>query len=622
MVSESLPSSASVMQATPSESPTSIYCSPALEDAWRRFGDYDKNANLAQDRFLRQRMWITALGVIVTALAVFDLLLEQSLRIPDHWLNTLLSGFLTALGLDFAVVIGGLDSFLNLVIIIIPILISILVAGAVKFNMGVNWVMLRSASESIKREIFRYRTQVEIYHPDHTNDRGVSESRDVTLARKIKQISKRVMETQVNMSELEIYDYKKEGLPPVYGVAPGDDGFSELTPEQYVHWRIEDQFDYYRTKAKRLARELQRFQWMVYLFGGLGTLLAATQLQIWVAVTSAVVAALSSFLEFKRLETNLIACNLAASDLYDIRTWWRALPDSAKQIPGNKETLIKSTEAVIQGENASWLTEMREALSEIYSDKDAEGEGRGTTDIAVLPENFTRGSESAASASSAFDSIIRGEGGSKLVTMKEAIATSMPALEPDLFDEDDDYYQEASGDDELNRLDITESYLNGSAGGTIEAVEEDLVAAPPSPEEIAAELPSVGIDPNQLTTLEAAALQGQPDDEEEIDLSETGGVFIEDDVLTPDPYVRPVGVDDEGEVINGFEEAAFEEAAPDTERVTSAAADVDLLEDMDLSDMGGVFIEIDEDLSPEPYVRPEGDLPQDYEDDLKALDTH
>lgn len=210
MVSESLPSSASFMQQDEvSTGQTSIYCSPALEDAWRRFGDYDKNASIAQNRFLRQRQWITALGVIVTALAVFDLLLEQSLQIPGHWLNTILSGIFTSLGLDVTSVIAGLDSFLNLIIIVIPILISILVAGAVKFNMGVNWVMLRSASESIKREIFRYRTQVENYNPAYLTETGKSESRDVALARKIKQISKRVMETQVNMSELEIYDYKK-----------------------------------------------------------------------------------------------------------------------------------------------------------------------------------------------------------------------------------------------------------------------------------------------------------------------------------------------------------------------------------------------------------------------------
>ncbi|MEM7769089.1 MAG: DUF4231 domain-containing protein [Cyanobacteria bacterium P01_A01_bin.37] len=400
----------------------STYCSPALEDAWRRFGDFDKNASVAQKRFLKQRKWITMLGVIVTILAVLDLLLETSLINEGHWFFRLLQAYLPG---QFEFIQVWVGRGLNIIIIIIPILISILVAGAVKFNMGISWVMLRSAAESIKHEIFRYRTQIGIYSPDYVPASGKAETRDVALARRVKQIGKRVMETQVNMSELEIYDYKKEGLPPVYGVAPGDDGFSNLTADQYIHWRIEDQFDYYRSKAKRLAKELQLFQWSIYIIGGLGTLLAAVQMEIWVAVTSAMVAALGSFLEFKRVETNLIGMNLAASDLYDARAWWRALSESAKQQEANKATLVKNAEGIIQGENSSWLTEMREALSEVYGDEDSEDSTAGDRDdIAVLPDNVNQSSAAAASASSAFNSVVKGEGGSWLSMMQETLANT------------------------------------------------------------------------------------------------------------------------------------------------------------------------------------------------------
>lgn len=415
MMSESLPSSP-------------INCPPALEDAWRQFGDYDKNANLAQKRFIQQRKWIIALGVIVTTLAVFDIVLEKSLNTPNHWFANLLLQITTALSLDYETITSTMERGLSFVIILIPIFISILVAGSVKFNMGVNWVMLRSGAESIKREIYRYRTQVDVYSSDPNKNPEIAkgETRDVTLARKTKQISKRVMETQVNMSELEVYDYKREGLPPVYGVAPADDGFSNMTAEQYIHWRIEDQFDYYRRKAKRLAQELQRFQWSIYILGGLGTLMAAIELEIWVAVTSALVTALSSFLEFKRVETNLIACNMAAADLYDIRTWWRALPETAKQQQANKETLVKSAEAVIQGENASWLTEMREALSEIYGDQEQEEDVGDRSTIAVLPQNVTTESDSASSASGASSSILKGEGGEQRSSMRATLFSNQP----------------------------------------------------------------------------------------------------------------------------------------------------------------------------------------------------
>lgn len=411
----------------------------------------------------------------------------------------------------------------------------------------------------------------------------------------------------------------------MYGVAPGDDGFSDLTADQYVRWRIEDQFDYYRSKAKKLAQELQRFQWAVYIFGGLGTLLAATELQIWVAVTSAVVAALGSFLEFKRVETNLIACNLAASDLYDIRTWWRALPESSKQLSANKETLVKSAEAVIQGENASWLSEMREALSEIYSDKDAEGEGQGQRAIAVLPENFTQVSESASSASAAFDAVVKGQGGSGFSTMREAIATSMSTQMPPRSDEPNSltsaepYAQEASDDWLESPIPFEEESLNGSSTATTEETathrsvddaDESLMATPPSQDEIVSKLPSVGIDPNDLTNPELTSVQ-QTQDEEEIDLSETGGVFIEDDVLTPDPYIRDQQPSDLTFSDSNHSDAGIADMGVDT---------YGRVEEFGSEETGGVFIEVEDDASLEPYTRPQEDLPQDYEDDLKAVD--
>jgi hypothetical protein len=453
------------MTSEPNSSSSSTYCSPALEDAWRRFGDFDKNASLAQKRFLSQRKWITMLGVIVTILAVLNMILETSLT-EGHWFAQMVQSVLPG---QFEALRNVIGRGLNLIIIIIPILISILVAGAVKFNMGISWVMLRSASESIKHEIYKYRTQVGIYNPNHKAPSGKSENRDVTLARRIKDISKRVMETQVNMSELEIYDYKKEGLPPMYGVSPGDDGFTDLTPDQYVHWRLEDQFDYYRSKAKRLAKELQRFQWSIYIIGGLGTLLAAIQMEIWVAVTSAIVAALGSFLEFKRVETNLIGMNLAASDLYDVRAWWRALSNSEKQQASNKATLVKSAEGIIQGENSSWLTEMREALSEVYGDEDGE-DGEDNNDIAVLPENVIANSESAASATSAFDSIVKGEGGSWLSMMQSSLADKVQSNGASADASKEEATEDSDADSEVSPMD--EAYASGTGAEGEMAYEE------------------------------------------------------------------------------------------------------------------------------------------------------
>ena len=335
---------------------------PVLEDAWRRFGDYDKNAGNAQKAFIHQRKWIAGLGVASTTIAVLFLVLEVTF---DHKTQTIVQAIEAAINGQSVSALGWVMASLNLIVVILPILVTILVAASIKFNMGVNWIMLRSSAETLKKEIYRYRTRVDIYAVDRP------ESRSVVLARRIKNIGKRVMETQVNQSGLEIY---RGELPPPYGAARsrGDDGFSNLTPDQYLTYRLEDQFDYYRSKAKRLSRELTQLQWLVYILGGLGTFLAAIGLEVWVAVSSSLAAAFAGFLEFKRVETNLISCNVAASDLYDIRAWWRSLPQRARKQQSNIEALVNSTEQVIQGENASWVQEMRDALAELYGDQDKE----------------------------------------------------------------------------------------------------------------------------------------------------------------------------------------------------------------------------------------------------------
>ncbi|MBW4470113.1 MAG: DUF4231 domain-containing protein [Stenomitos rutilans HA7619-LM2] len=320
-----------------------------LEDAWLRFAKYDQNASIAQKRFIHQRRWILILGVVATTLGVTYSIVER--KIPD---------WLVPQGM-------GKEQFLRLLhfpVLAVPIILGVLVAISVKFNMGISWVMLRSSAEAIKKEIYRYRMQVGEYNPAKLTP---TESRDIRLARALKLVSKRLMQTPVNQTDLLAYE--KQTLPPKDGTPEGDDGFSDLTAEQYLAWRVDDQFNYYQKKAARLGKGLRRFQQVIFFLSAVGTLLAGLGLDVWIAVSSALAAAVTAFLEFRRVETNVVSCNISAADLYDIRVWWHALSPEARTQRVNIETLVASTEAVLQTENAGWLQEMREALAEIYGDK-------------------------------------------------------------------------------------------------------------------------------------------------------------------------------------------------------------------------------------------------------------
>src|SRR5579883_2951851 len=215
-----------------------------LEDAWFRFAKYDKNAIVAQKRFIQQRRWILILGVAATTLGVSYSLIEKYIKemdVPPHTLSY-----------PFSLNQTHFLEIVHFPVLIVPIILGVLVAISVKFNMGISWVMLRSSAEAIKKEIYRYRMQVGEFNPVKLTP---AESRDVRLARSLKLISKRLMQTSVNQTDLLTYE---GSVPPKYSTPDGDDGFSDMTAEQYLTWRVEDQFSYYQKKAARLGKDLRR----------------------------------------------------------------------------------------------------------------------------------------------------------------------------------------------------------------------------------------------------------------------------------------------------------------------------------------------------------------------------
>jgi hypothetical protein len=128
-----------------------------LADIWRAFAIYDRSATNAQKRFIFLRLLILRLSVIVTLLAVLQ-----------SEFNTYHDSFDLTLAFRkyfpyFPDIHQFISHFLGILVILAPISVSILFAGTVKFGRGVNWILLRASAETIKQEIYLYRTQVGNY---------------------------------------------------------------------------------------------------------------------------------------------------------------------------------------------------------------------------------------------------------------------------------------------------------------------------------------------------------------------------------------------------------------------------------------------------------------------------
>ena len=377
--------------ATAPAPPVSPVSQSLIESAWERHEVYSQNATKAQRRFLTLERLITSLGVLVVVLAVTQPVVLRHIarqhgvdvlaRIHDQLPQTLMGDYPRL-------------ATLNFLLILLPITMTALRAFSVKFNRGNSWVLLRGNAESLKMEIFYYRTRVRQY--------GIN--RNAELAEKLQLISERLKGSVVHQKALYPYEgqhptqlklgvvlwlghrvfvwvtwlvtsvweflfrFKEDDL----GTLPREpDRCADLDPEGYIKYRLEDQFDWYRRKARGYDRQHQVLQTGIYIFGGFGTLLAAIGFQSWVAVTAALAAALINYLEYRRVEVTLVGYNQAADALYDIRAWWYSLSDAQRADPAKFEKLVVNTEETIRAEHNSWLQDMQDRLANLYeADRD------------------------------------------------------------------------------------------------------------------------------------------------------------------------------------------------------------------------------------------------------------
>lgn len=323
---------------------------PSLEQAWRLFALYDKNAKLQQKNSNRFQLWILILGVLSTILVLTQ----------TQWIKGTVS--------EKAL----LYKAFQWVIIIMPITISVLVAASNRFKSGNKWVLLRAGAEAIKREIYKYRILKGIYVKQPEDEFKYKEE----LVNKISQLNTQLMQTEVNLAVLKPYPETEPVPPEMYGAAAKDDGMSFLSAEDYLKIRLGDQVNYYQSKVKKLGVQLKSLQWLIYIIGGLGTLLAAVGLELWVALTTTVVGTFSTYLEYRQTENTLMIYNQAGASLKNIQAWWTALSDKKRKDPETIKQLVDNTEKVFQTELKGWVQQMEDALAELQ-EKQTEQQAKG-----------------------------------------------------------------------------------------------------------------------------------------------------------------------------------------------------------------------------------------------------
>jgi tetratricopeptide (TPR) repeat protein len=316
---------------------------PVLELAWRRHAEFDENASKASNRYLRMRDWVIILGVIATLLAVLiDTFYWQPFPEPG---------------------VGG--RVLRVTLILVPIISSVILAFASKFQQGERWLALRTGAEEIKKEVYLYRTLLQ----------GEAD-RQTWLNDRLGDIQRRVYEAVGGGLVLDPYTGPIPRERAAADKQREDAGFDDLLPDEYIRYRLDDQLEWHTNKAAKLQTQRTWLQIGIFFFGGLGTFLAGLaniegfgRLSIWVALTTALAAALTSWTELRRMDQTITNYSQLILELKIIRDHWYSLA-AAERTGDEFFKLVIATEKVIWSQHNQFTAEMRKAVAELRGESD------------------------------------------------------------------------------------------------------------------------------------------------------------------------------------------------------------------------------------------------------------
>jgi hypothetical protein len=311
---------------------------PTLKRAWEIFASYDAIANRARATFTRFQAAMIVLGIGGTFLA----LLANAADFGSWWGDAV----------HWAVVAS-------------PILLSLLIALALRLGFGKRWVLLRGASEAIKSEIYRYRSRTGIYGDKAFERTGLG--RREMLALRLNAVDEQLLHTEASSWPLTPYEGP---LPPkMYGASAADDGLSTLDAGEYLELRVGDQLSYYHPKVVNLAHRLRALQVIALVAGAVGALLAAAGYEVWIGLTTAITANVVAYLGYLQVEPTLIAYNQAAGRLEGLRRAWEAQPQEKRDFG----RLVAECEGVLSTELSGWVQQMNEAIEEAARSADGGG---------------------------------------------------------------------------------------------------------------------------------------------------------------------------------------------------------------------------------------------------------
>jgi len=296
---------------------------------------YDQTAGHLKRSFIQRRRWVILLTLISTIASIAVAIMGQQ---------------------QIAVLLA-------IVSILLPIIASYLMNDIVKFTGTTSWIKYRYIAEMMRMHIYLYRMRADVYAEGRPE-----EEMDDLLVENLNKIRESVKWDEVipaSISEphdkTEIEGYIKQAN----SYTPDDDGLKELSVQEYIDWRLENQRKWYENNIQNDFNSMKFYVRLAQLslllgaafstLGGVGNI----EFVAIVAITNAVSVGLTSWSNVGMFGKTYSLFQITEQQLSDQRLKWLALEDNAAmKDPAYRQTqirqLAKQVEAVLLWERQEW----------------------------------------------------------------------------------------------------------------------------------------------------------------------------------------------------------------------------------------------------------------------------
>lgn len=337
----------------------------ALRTAWQRYLEYSTAANKRKRTQERARLIIIVLSVVVTVLAVFSTVLAaESSRLEVLAANPGISADVRIEALDgwcaglfqsnVTDCLNGVNALIGankVVLIALPLIIAGMLTWMMQFMPSTAWIGYRVGAELVRYQIYLYRMESGDFL-----GKGPNEQQEVLLER-IKQARRRV--DQLGSSEPYTLPTPPDLPSAVKATCDDtrDDGFSPLTVDEYLLYRIRPQREWYVSRLHRNYRDLKNWRAGALVLTGLGAFLVAVGFEPWVAVTTAIATAVGIFIDLRMYGRTYAIYHTAVMELDEEVANWLALSQERKDTPAELSDFVKRVEDILQRERERWMAQ-------------------------------------------------------------------------------------------------------------------------------------------------------------------------------------------------------------------------------------------------------------------------